>query len=157
MVCGIALAAQDPPPSSPRPQEAVTTPAQTPAASAVTVEGCLVKEQDVPGRKPDVAEKAGVMQDFVLTDTKIVKGSAPAGSAADPKSATAPTGTSGTSTMYDVKGIDGDKLKALAGKRVQIDGSFGDLSRSPAAKPGQDLANINGTTIRAVPGDCPAK
>src|SRR4029453_9626260 len=43
-----------------------------------TVVGILAKhrqrEQDVPGRKPNVAERAGVMEDYILTSAKVVKG-----------------------------------------------------------------------------------
>jgi hypothetical protein len=144
-------------PANPKPQEPATPAAQATAPASVTVEGCLVREQDVPGRKPNVAERAGVMEDYVLTNTKIVKGSAPAGSAAEPKPGETATGTSGRSPMYDVKGLDDGKLKTLVGQRVQIEGSFADLSRDPSATPGEDLADIRGTTIRQVPGECPPK
>jgi hypothetical protein len=123
----------------------------------VTVEGCLVREQDVPGRAPNPAEKAGVMEDYILTNTKIVKGSAPAGTAAEAKPGDTPTGTSGSSTMYDVKGLEGSQLKPHVGKRVQIEGTFADLTKSPSAKPGEDLADLRGTAIRPATGDCPAK
>jgi hypothetical protein len=167
MAVGITLAAQEPAPANPRPNPPTPSPtaqppsAQTPAAqapaAAVTVEGCLVREQDVAGRTPNPAERAGVMEDYILTNTKIVKGTAPAGSAAEPKAGDTPTGTSGSSTMYDVKGLEGSELKPLVGQRVQIDGSFADLTKSPSAKPGQDLADLKGTAIRKVAGDCPAK
>ena len=86
-----ALAAQNPPPPPTQP------PAQPPSTSqqamapaqSVTVEGCLVKEKDVPGRTPNPAEKAGVMQDFILTSARVKSGSG-----ASP-SAEQPTGTSG--------------------------------------------------------------
>jgi hypothetical protein len=117
------------------------------------VEGCLVREQDVPGRKPNVAERAGVMEDYILTNAKMVKGTAPQASTAKPG---APTGTAGTSAMYDVKGIDDKQLKQFVGKRVQIDGTFADVTRSPTAAT-EDLVDIQGTTIRAASGECPAK
>ena len=61
-------------------QTASQNPTQQPPATAsaqehsVTVEGCLVREKDVPGRQPNTAERAGVMEDFILTNAKIVKG-----------------------------------------------------------------------------------
>jgi hypothetical protein len=116
-----------------------------------------VREQDVPGRKPNVAERAGVMEDYILTNSKIIKGSAPSGSAAEPKPGETVAGTSGTSPMYDVKGIDDSRLKSLVGQRVQIDGTFADLVRSPTAKTGEDLPDIRGTAIRPVAGECPPK
>lgn len=154
------IAAQDKPttqyPTNP-PSSTTQRPAAADQAGTVTVEGCLVREQDVPGRKPNVAERAGVMEDYILTHAKVVKGSAPKSAAAAPK-AGEPTGTSGsTSNMFDVKGIADERLKEFAGKRVQIEGKFEDLDRSATAKAGEDLVNIQGTVIRAASGECPAK
>ena len=153
------IAAQDKPttqyPTNP-PSSAQKAPAAD-QAGTVTVEGCLVLEKDVPGRKPNVAERAGIMEDYILTSAKVIKGSAPKSAAAAPK-AGEPTGTSGTaSNMFDVKGIADERLKEFAGKRVQIDGKFDDVDRSAAAKTADDLVNIDGTVIRAATGECPAK
>jgi hypothetical protein len=152
------IAAQDKPtpqyPTNP-PSAAQKAPAADQAGTA-TVEGCLVREQDVPGRKPNVAERAGVMEDYILTNAKVVKGSAPKSAAGAPK-AGEPTGTSGSaSNMFDVKGIPDERLKEFAGKRVQIEGKFDDQDRSATAKTGEDLVNIQGTAIRAATGECPA-
>lgn len=117
------------------------TPSQNPPAAAgtaaerqglVTVEGCLWFEADVPGRRPNVAERAAgavgvdVLEDYILTDTKIVKGSAPPSAAAAPQQ-DRPTGTAGTAglaieTMYEIEGLDEDVLKQHTGRRVQVDG-----------------------------------
>jgi hypothetical protein len=153
------IAAQDKPttqyPTNP-PSSSQRAPAAD-QAGTVTVEGCLVREQDVPGRKPNVAERAGVMEDYILTNAKVIKGSAPKSAAGKPKTGE-PTGTSGsTSNMFDVKGIADERLKEFAGKRVQIDGKFDDLGRSATAATGEDLVNIQGTVIRAATGECPAK
>jgi hypothetical protein len=155
LIAGVA--AQNPPPN-PRTQPQTRPPAAQEQTATVTVEGCLVREQDVPGRKPNVAERAGVLEDYILTNAKMVKGSAPATSAAL-SSTSQPTGTAGTvaTPMYDVKGIDDARLKQFVGKRVQIDGTFADVSKSPSAGPTEDLADIRGTTIRQATGDCPAK
>jgi hypothetical protein len=134
------------------PQTQTTTPpaaSQAASAAKVTVEGCLVREQDVPGRKPNIVERQGVMEDYILTSTKIVKG------------ADQPTGTAGTAAaprMYQVKGIADTMLKPLLGKRVQIEGTLKDLDEpaKPAAG-NEDLADIQGTQIRQVSGECPAK
>jgi hypothetical protein len=150
----VGVAAQQPPPQTPQTQ--TKTPSTQAAAATVTVEGCLVREQDVPGRKPSVVERAGVAEDYILTSAKMIKGSAPQASAqAKPGR---PVGTAGSQApMYDVKGIDNDRLKPLVGRRVQIDGTFADLTKDPSAGPTEDLADIHGTTIRQVAGECPAK
>jgi hypothetical protein len=145
----IGAAAQDVP--------SYPAPAAQAQKAAVTVEGCLMREQDVPGRKPNVVERAGVLEDYILANAKMLKGSAPQASTAAAQPAQ-PTGTSGTlSPMYDVKGIDDKRLKELVGKRVQIDGAFADVNKSPAAGPTEDLADIRGTAIRQVSGECPPK
>jgi hypothetical protein len=150
-VLAAGLAAQEPV----YPQPPSRTPVAPEQKATVTVEGCLVREQDVPGRKPNVAERAGILEDYILTNAKMVKGSAPQASAAKPG---APVGTSGmASPMYDVKGIPDEKLKELVGKRVQIEGTFTDVSKDPTAGATEDLADLQGTTIRAASGDCPAK
>jgi hypothetical protein len=149
----VGIAAQEPPATpSAQPQKAPTVQSQ----AAATVEGCLMREQDVPGRKPNVAERAGVLDDYILTNAKVVKGSAPAAAQARPGE---PTGTAGTvsAPMFDVKGIDDKQLKEFAGKRVQIDGTFADVDKSPTAGPTKDLVDIRGTAIRAASGECPPK
>jgi hypothetical protein len=115
-----------------------------------------MREEDVPGRKPNVAERAGIAEDYILTSIKMVKGSAPS---AAPRAGEA-VGTSGTrgATMFEVEGIDDAELKKHVGKRVQIDGSFENTDRAKAAPeagtPADDLAEIRGTVIRQVAGEC---
>ena len=126
--------------------------ATTSPAGSVTLEGCLAREDAVPGREPNIVERRGIMEDYILTMTKVVKGSS--------AQADRPTGTSGSTTtaatpMYQVKGLDDDRLKTMVGKRVQVDGTLEDLD-TPV--PGStDLPDIRATTIRQVSGDCAAK
>ena len=69
---------QDPPPAQTPPPATTARDSPTPTAAVpVTVEGCLMREPDVPGRKANVAEKVGIGEDFILTSTKMVKGMAP--------------------------------------------------------------------------------
>jgi hypothetical protein len=147
-----SLGAQEPSKSAP--------PKQQPAASdtpvAVTVEGCLRHEEDVPGRKPNVAEKAGVTQDYVLTDIKLVKGSVPALSGGGKPGEA--VGTAGVSKMLDVEGLTGDELKKHAGQRVQIDGMIDPKDVREHQGKIDDLPDIDGKAIRSVSGTCaPAK
>jgi hypothetical protein len=112
-----------------------------------------VREADVPGRKPNIAERQGVMEDYILTSTKIVKGSAP-----EAPRPTGTTGTAGAPRMYQVKGINDDKLKALLGKRVQVEGTLADLDEPAKPSAGsEDIADIQGSSVRQVSGECPAK
>jgi hypothetical protein len=128
----------------------------------VTVEGCLMREADVPGRKPNVAERAGVLEDYILTNVKMVKGSAPAAGTPEPRPGETPTGTSGArATMYEVEGIDDEQLKKHAGHRVQIDGTFENVDRARARPesrtPADDLVELRGTVLRHVSPACSPK
>jgi hypothetical protein len=164
LACSPGVAAQNPPPS---PSPPTQPPAAQMPATTVTVEGCLVREQDVPGRAPNVAERAGIREDFILTNAKVVKGPAApdvaktAQTPATRPDATRAGQTAGTAgnlqPMYDVKELDSDRLKALVGKRVQVEGTWADVERNQSAPPTNDLADIKGVSIREVAGQCPAK
>lgn len=143
-----SVAGQTPPPTAP---STAQKPAPT-AAGPVTVEGCLMREDDVPGRKSNVAERVGVGEDYILTSTKMVKGTAPAAAAAPTGGAVGTSGTGGA--MYDVNGIDDETLKRHVNRRVQVDGTFESLDRGMK---GDALIEIRATGIRPVSGDCPPK
>lgn len=156
------VAAQEPQTYPRTPQPPTTQAPAQDQARMVTVEGCLMREADVPGRRPNVAERAGIGEDYILTSTKMVKGSAPTTNIAQGRPGDTPTGTSGTrAAMYEVQGIDDTELKEHAGHRVQIDGTFENVDRAKATPepgtPADDLVELRGTTIRQVAGDCPAK
>jgi len=118
------------------------------SGTPATVEGCLHREADVPGRRPTIAERAGIGEDFVLTRSRIVKGSGPSGE----------TKEGGPSAIYDVQGLSVDQLKSNVNKRVQIDGTFGHEERAQKGPEpngtGNDLVELKGAAIRAVSGDC---
>src|SRR6188474_2447983 len=88
VVCsGFAGIAQSPSPTEqPRPSQQPPTPqsetrATPPGSSASTVlTGCVYREKDVPGRAPNVAERAGVLEDYILAEmpsSPIASGRAP--------------------------------------------------------------------------------
>jgi hypothetical protein len=121
-----------------------------------------MKEVDVPTRRPSENQRAQAEadDDYVLTSTKVISGTAPpvpARSASD----SATTGTSGTTPeglMYDIEGIAKDQLKMHVGKRVQIDGHLDHLENAKLPVTfATDLVEIKGTTLRSVPGACPVK
>jgi hypothetical protein len=156
-----ALAAQNPPPTQPpaQPPSASQPPSQSMApAQSVTVEGCLVNEKDVPGRAPNPAEKAGVMEDFILTSARVKSPGAPA------PSADQPTGTSGVKgSMFEVKGLEASRLQEFVGQRVEIVGKVDpkDVAErarekaSPSGEPAGDLPEIIATSIKKTEGTCP--
>ena len=143
--------------------------AQTPAVTvkpSMTLAGCLYKEAEIPGRTPNVAERAGVLEDYILADAAIP--AAAAASGASP----APVGTSGAAltsgNMYKVEGIADERLKALVHKKVEITGkvdpeggaavtSGGGARRDQSLSPDTiNLPEFEATAIREIPGTCPA-
>ena len=163
VVCsGVLIAAQAPSPAQqPRPPapSAQATPATT------TVVGCVYQEKDVPGRSPNLAEKAGILEDYILAEIKAAPAAATPGAA----------GTSGTAqfgSKYKLEHADDAKLKAVVGKRVEVTGRIdreaGDSKAPPAATPAPsqadkaigrdkvDLAEFEVASIKEVPGACPA-
>ena len=120
-----------------------------------------MKEVDVPNRRPPETARAQAEtdDDYVLTNTKVISGTAP--SAPSPSSSGGAAGTTGTTPsglMYDIEGIAKDQLKSHVGKRVQIDGAFDHLDNAKLPVSfATDLVEIKGTALRAVPGACPGK
>ena len=64
----------------------------------LTLVGCLYHEKSGPGRTPNVAEKAGVLEDYILADASM------------PADATKNT-TLATGNMYKVEHIADEKLR----------------------------------------------
>jgi hypothetical protein len=158
MALTVGVAAQTPAPGTPTTQDPARAQGQ---AATVTVEGCLMREADIPGRRPNVAERAGIAEDYILTSTKMVKGSAPGRGTAEAAPGDRPTGTSGAQAgMFEVTGLDDERLMQSVGRRVQLDGTFANRDqardRPEARTPADDLVEIRATAIRQVAGNCPA-
>ncbi len=173
---GVAAGAQQPTPDPQRPDPTQQQPAgqqpttQQPRASAeqtTTVEGCVYHERDIPGRTPNVAERAGVLEDYIL-----VASTAPASTpgATGTTGTTGTRGTSGAAKMFKLEHKPDHQLSAMVGKRVQVTGKVdAERSDSPgaaAARPPQDqsvgpdrinLPEFEITSIREAQGECPAK
>ena len=148
------------PPKAPPPSTVTVKP-------TITVTGCVYREDQVPGRTPNAAERAGILEDYILADVAVAEPRSQSGAAPGA------TGTSGTvpatGTMYKVENIPDERLKALVGKRVEVSGRIdpegrnqlgvGGGARSDAGL-GPDaisLPEIEGSSIREVAGSCPAK
>jgi hypothetical protein len=162
-----AIAAQSPVGSPQQnPVQSPTRPAapqvETRTAAPATLTGCLYSERDVPGRTPNLAEKAGVLEDYILAEVTA------AGSSESRSPSPGVAGTSGTSpAMYKVENIPDDRLRALVGKRVEVVGRIdaeGGQASPSGVKPdrglGPDQVNLpefEATSIKEVTGTCPAK
>jgi hypothetical protein len=140
-------------------------------ATTATVTGCVYKEADIPGRTPNVAERAGVLEDYILVASTDTSRATAGTTGTTPPAA---TGTTGAAVMkykaFKLEHVDDEKLQAMVGKRVEVTGKVDAEARdakagapgAPAADrsmgPDQiELAEFEVTSIKEVPGDCPAK
>ena len=139
-----AGAPQQPAPPPPRPSS--NAPDDRLATLAppvpVVVEGCV--ERETSGRLADIGERTGLNSHFVITDAKVLKGRAPAVTAA-----------AGRAT-YGIDGLTDEQLTLHVGRRVHIDGTLGTLDRGAAPADPKDAHRLELTvaTIRQVPGSC---
>jgi len=155
-------------PAAPRP-----APVAAEKSATTTLVGCVYREKDVPGRAPNVAERAGVLKDYIFAEVP----SSPIASAQRPSDAApgappAAVGTSGSSlAMYKLEGVDGDKLKTFVGRRVEIMGRIdAEAGDQVAPAPGQrsttadkivghdrvNLSEFEVSSIKEAVGTCPA-
>jgi len=158
---------QQPPAQPPTTQPPAT---QAPAAAAApqdvattTIQGCVYKEQDIPGRTPDITEKAGVLEDYILV------------ASVNPSTPTGTSGTAGTAGVmaapkaFKLEKIADEQLRAVVGKRVEVTGRVdaerGDKAAGTAGAPAPDknmgpdkieLSEFEVTSMREVEGTCPA-
>ncbi len=156
----ISAQAQAPAPApKPAPQ---TSSAQTPSPAATTIVGCVFEEKDVPGRSPNVAERAGILEDYILAEIKPASGGGAVGT----------SGSAQLGTMYKLEHVDDSKLKAFVGKRVEVTGRLDRESGDSTARPSQtpppsgadkvlgrdniDLAEFEVISVKEVSGACPS-
>jgi hypothetical protein len=136
-----------PKPSSNTPDDRLPTPA---VPARAIVDGCVATESEIPGRKVSLGERVRLDKHFILFQSKVVKGKAPL--------AASPTGeAAGFGRLYKISGLTDEQLKVHLGRRVRIEGSFGNLEQAsvPAGAADQsELVELNVATIRQVPGEC---
>jgi hypothetical protein len=143
-----------------------TTPqrTETDRARTVTATGCLKQEKDVPGARPNVAERAGVGEDFILTQAKITKGSVPS---KEQKETTPSAGTAARATgaMYKIEGLDEEKLRPHINHQIEVQGQLQDRTAVTGTQkpttPGPDtrpdeVQAIRATSIKMIAATCPA-
>lgn len=163
----VVLSAQTPsqPQTPPRPQTTQPAPrAETAHPSAVTVVGCLKSEKDVPGLAPNIAERAGMGEDFILTNARI--GSASGSTSGTGSTAGAATGTGAatgstagmgagkTGLMYKVTGLSKDELEKHLNHQVELQGRVDESTMSTAGRTGTtpDPAGTGSTSARGSSG-----
>jgi hypothetical protein len=144
----ITLGAQAPqnPPPQPQTRPQPTTEAQRPmsdqaksAAQTIVIAGCLKEEKDVPGLKPNVAERAGIGEDYILTNVKMAPTSAVSGIA--------------LATNYEVEGPSADELKKHLNHQVELTGTI----TQPTTTATDDTPDFKATSVKMVSATCAAK
>jgi hypothetical protein len=113
--------------------------AQAQAAQVITIAGCLKEEKDVPGLKPNVAERAGVSEDYILTNVKMAASSKVSGIA--------------LATRYEVEGPSNDELKKHINHQVEITGTI----TQPTTTGSDDTPDFKATAVKMVAATCPAQ
>jgi hypothetical protein len=156
-----SAAGQQPTERQPTTQSQPRTTAQDATTKLV---GCVYREQDVPGRSPNPVERAGVLEDYILADTKM------SGDATKPApgSRPAPTGTSETTgKMYKLEQIADERLRAVVGKRVEVTGRIDAEMADAAGRTGTsptdrsvgpdriELPEFEVASMREIAGSCP--
>lgn len=133
---------QTPPRPSPTvPQDAAKA-AQAAANQTLTITGCLKEEKDVPGLKPNVAERAGVTEDYILTDVKMSPSSSVSGI--------------GVATRYEIEGIAEAELKKHVNHQVELTGQAVQAAAGAAAS-ADDAPDFKATAIKMLAATCGAK
>jgi hypothetical protein len=165
----VLAAAQTPDqPQTPAPTASQQNPTSVTTTVTTTLVGCLYREDEIPGRTPNVTERAGILEDYILADaaTKIDR--------AEPG---ATSGTSGTvpasGRMYKIENIPDERLKALLRKKVEVTGRIDPQRAQAPGRPGSatgaptpdvgpspdriNLPEFEASSIREISGQCPAK
>jgi hypothetical protein len=112
----LSAQAQTPAPAPNPPARPTTSAVSAQTLTNITLVACLYREESVPGRTPNAAEKAGVLEDYILADASM------------PADATKNT-TLATGNMYKVENIPDEKLRSLVGKRVEVSGKIDQFAR----------------------------
>ena len=184
-VCAATLAIQLQAQAQPAPAGA-QQPAGTQAVASskkteATIIGCVYRENDIPGRSPNAAERVGVAEDYILAAITTT----PVGQRAAGAGVQGATGTSGQAAsdkpgaeprftaMYKLEFVKDTKAQTFVGRRVevtgQIDAEEGDSRGPTAATPtsttdkiiGRDRVNLSEFEVASIKdataGSCPAK
>ena len=116
------------------------------ATDTIKVTGCLKNEKDVAGLKPNVVERAGIAEDYILTEVKLP---------ADSK-----TSAIGLATMYEIEGIAESELKAHLNHQIEVTGKLSKVETGAAATTASnrgDVPDFHATSFRMLAATCPSK
>jgi hypothetical protein len=139
----VTLGAQSPqatptpqPPDNRQPTITQTPNRAQPANASITITGCLQEEKNVPGLTPNPVERAGVTEDYVLTNVKISPSSSVSGI--------------GVSSKYEIEGIAEAELKKHLNHQVEVIGQILQPEASDATP------DFRATSIKMLSATCTA-
>ena len=124
------------PPDNRQPTITQTPTRAQPANPKMTISGCLLKEKDVAGLKPNVEERTGVTEDFILTDVKISPSSSVSGIA--------------VSTRYKIEGITEAELQKHLNHQVELTGQMTQAERTSS----DSTPDFRATSLKMVGATC---
>jgi hypothetical protein len=127
------------PPDRPSPTATQVPNRATAANATMTITGCLKQEKDVPALKPSGVEKAGITDDYVLTNVKMSPGSSVSGI--------------GIATNYEIEGIAEAELKKHLNHQVELTGQ---PVQAAAGAPADDAPDFKATSLKMVAATCNA-
>jgi flagellar basal body L-ring protein FlgH len=110
----------------------------TTAGQTITITGCLQNEKDVAGLKPNPAERAGVTEDYILTNVKMSSSSTVSGIA--------------LATRYEIEGIDKTELKKHVNHQVELTGTI----TQPTTTATDETPDFRGASLKMLSATCPA-
>ena len=156
VMCAGALASAQTPGAAPNQQERLTADRQS---AIVTLVGCLQREADVPGRRPNIVERAGIMQDYLLTQATLAPPSVTDARTTGGPTPDTPVSTSGspqtpvTGSVYKIEGIAANRLRQLTGKRVEVTGRIDEDDMREVRGTAGSGTTVPGTDVRTADAD----
>ena len=139
----VTLGAQSPqsapmpqPPDNRQPTITQTPTRAQPENPTMAISGCLLKEKDVASSKPNVADRAGVTEDFFLTDVKMSPSSSVSGIA--------------VSTRYKIEGITEAELQKHLNHQVELTGQMTQAERTSS----DATPNFRATSLKMLAATC---
>lgn len=128
------------PPDHPRPTITQSPARAMPANPVMTITGCLTERKDARSAAPGAASRAGMIDDYILTNVKMSPSSTVSGI--------------GVATKFDVRGIVEADLKKHVNQQVEL---IGQIVRPETETPPDDTPDFLATTLKVVSASCVAE
>ena len=128
------------PPDHPRPSITQTNTRAMPANPVMTISGCLTERKNAKSEPLGAASRAGMIDDYILTNVKMSPSSTISGI--------------GVATKFDVRGIVEAELKKHVNQQVEL---MGQIVRPETEAPADDTPDFLATTLKVVSATCVAE